>query len=138
MGTTLQAQDTTATPVAVPDVAAPTLAGLVAELSALYRGDPRVERGAAVLFSGRLHETSEVGSYYVSCPRGEGYRVRAYSCDCPDSSQRNLVCKHQIAVQLLHAASAAARREALEAREWVRYELTGQGLAATREPVGAA
>ncbi len=126
------------TPVAVPDVSAPTLAGLVAELSALYRGDPRVERAVGVLFSGRLHETPECGTYCVTCPRGEGYRVRAYSCDCPDSALRGLICKHQLAVQLLHAASAAARRERLEAREWARYELTAKGLAVTREPQPAA
>ncbi len=110
-------------------MSAPTLAGLVAELSALYCGDPRVERAVGVLFSGRLHETPECGSYYVSCSRGEGYHVRAYGCTCPDASQRSLTCKHQLAVQLLHAASAAARRERLEAREWVRYELTPKGEA---------
>jgi hypothetical protein len=116
MSTTLPAQPTT---VAVPNVSAPALAALVAELQAVYAGDPRVERAVGVLLSGRLYDTATLGSYVVTCPRGAYYVVRAFSCTCPDSQQRGLVCKHQIAVQLLHSMSAAARREALEAAVWV-------------------
>jgi hypothetical protein len=138
MSTTLPAQDTT--PVAVPDISASALADLVAELQGLYQGDPRVERAVGVLFSGRLYPTAELGSYLVTCPNGGPYHVRGFSCTCPDSAHRGLMCKHQIAVQLLHSASAAARRERLE-REYapVPFSLTAKALAELdAEPVGVA
>jgi hypothetical protein len=124
--------------VQVPNVSAPALAELVAELQAVYASDPRVERAVGVLLSGRLYDTATLGTYVVTCPRGAYYVVRAFSCTYPDSQARGLVCKHQLAVQLLHAMSAAARRERLE-RDWapIGYELTAKGLATT-EPVGVA
>jgi hypothetical protein len=136
MTATSQPQDTAVT---LPAVSAPALAELVAELQSVYPGDPRGERAVGVLLSGRLHDTATLGTYVVTCPRGAYYVTRAFSCTCPDATQRQLTCKHQLAVQLLHAMSAASRRERLE-RDYspIPYVLTDKGLAASREPVGAA
>ena len=108
------------TTVAVPNVSAPALAELVGELQAAYPADARVARGVAVLFGSALRTTPELGTYQVqACDGSRWYTTRAFSCDCPDATQRpTLVCKHQIAVQLLHSMSAAARREQLEERWW--------------------
>jgi hypothetical protein len=113
-------QDTT---VAIPAVSAPALADLVQRM---LGGEPaareRIQRGVAVLLSGALHATAELGVYRVDGCEGRVYETTSGSCTCPDSVNRYVTCKHQWSARLLSAMSAAARYE--------RWTLTAKGAAA--------
>ena len=97
------------TTVVVPDVTAPELAALVQEFC---RVEPDahecIERAAAYLLGGHLHDTETCGVYTVDGCEGRTYSTSSASCDCPDSVQRQRVCKHSYAARLLSAASAVA------------------------------
>ncbi len=140
--TTPRPQDTTApAPVELPLLSRAGFARLVAILEGQHPDElPRLRRGLDVLATKRIIETAETGVYLVeSSYPGQFYRANTARCTCPDALGRQARCKHVWAVTILVAASVAARFEALTAVDAsIPYELTSQGLAATREPVGAA
>ncbi len=50
----------------------------------------------------------EPGTYLVPASDGQGYyRVDADGCGCPDATQRNTVCKHQMAVAMVRVGTVA-------------------------------
>jgi hypothetical protein len=118
-------------PVQLPSVSAPELAALVQRM---IGGEPeaaeRIKRGVAVLLSGALAETAELGVYRVTGCEGREYTTTSGSCDCPDATRRAVTCKHQWSARLLSAMSAAVHFERCQAC----YLLTVRGLAATVAP----
>src|SRR5215212_11895303 len=105
---TFQANDTTV--VTLPTVSAPALQDLVQRM---IGGEPtareRILRGLSVLLSGALADTDTLGVYTVQGCEDRVYTTSSASCDCPDSVNRGVTCKHQWAARLLSAMSAVAR-----------------------------
>src|SRR4051812_27800646 len=118
---TFQSHDTM---VVLPRVDAPELADLVQRM---IGGEPtareRILRGVSVLLSGALADTDRLGVYTVQGYEDRTYTTSSASCTCPDATNRAVTCKHQYAVRLLSAMSAAARFERCQ----TRYTLTRKG-----------
>jgi hypothetical protein len=85
-------------------------------------GPERIKRGVAVLLSGALAETAELGVYAVTGFVDRVYETTSGRCDCPDATRRAVTHKHQWSARLLSAMSAAAH--------WERRTLTAKGEAA--------
>lgn len=133
-----QGQDIKATaPVTLPPITLETFAALVLQMQAQAPASAsRIERGAAIVTkAGAIWETTRDGLYQIeSCTeRGAYYRVTSYGCGCKDWTRApGLTCKHVAAIQILHAASAIASREASELRYWPTAK------AASGTPAGVA
>src|SRR2546423_553580 len=76
----------------------------------------RLSRAVVVVLTSDIRETAECGVYRVqsACQPGTWYTATTASCDCPDSTQRGTVCKHQLVLTILSVASAIASRERAE------------------------
>src|SRR4051794_30655969 len=115
------------TTVVIPDVCAPALQDLVQRM---IGGEPtaraRILCGLSVLLSGAMADTDRLGVYTVQGCEDRVYTTSSASCDCPDSVNRGVTCKHQHAVRLLSAMSAVARYDRCQ----TRYLLTRKGEAA--------
>ncbi len=124
MDTSLSGKDTTPAPtvVSLPALDFGLYRAIVANMQAASPDQhERIGRGVEVLLRSRILETDECGVYLVQASQGGDvyYRATSLRCCCPDALQRQLVCKHSHAIAILHAASAIARREQLEARYWL-------------------
>jgi hypothetical protein len=146
MSTTLQTQDTTATPTPVqfPHLSAAGWAQLIGRLEAQHPDElARLHRGLAILRGFRRQPILEDATSYLvpSSVPGQFYRCNTAKCCCPDALQREVRCKHIWAVTVLVAGTVSARFEAL-ARETqpIPYVLTDKALAVldAPEPMPAA
>ena len=138
MTTSPTTQDTTAlAPVRLPRLPMDEYQGIVANLRAAFPDEAaRIGRAVTVLLTSQILETAELGVYLVQCSAGGAlyYRATTLRCTCPDSMQRQVVCKHSHALTVLSVASAVVSYQ----RAQQLYTLTSKGLAATRPPCGAA
>jgi hypothetical protein len=114
---------TTTAPVTLPPITLETFSALVLQMQAQAPASAsRLERGAAIVTkAGAIWETTRDGLYQIeSCTeRGAYYRVTSYGCGCKDWTRApGLTCEHVAAIQIIHAASVIAAREANELRYW--------------------
>ena len=121
---------------------------VAAHLEATGTDRGRLARAITVLLTSVILETAELGVYRVqsACQPGTWYTATTFACDCPDATQRQVMCKHSLAPVILSAVSAIQARERAEDMvsaagqdadilDWpvdqpIPFELTEVGLAA--------
>jgi uncharacterized Zn finger protein len=106
--------------VLMPCLSGPSWDAMVSEIQEDNKPEALIiERAATeVMLRRDILDTDECGKYLVQSsdnPR-EFYRTSTWECSCPDATHRQRRCKHMWAINLLHTATARARRETLERR----------------------